>query len=77
MVGGKRNTVTNLTNCLIDQSKSTFAMTALIWRCLFQLMVRVLQQAERRVHVRLLGQGVSDTHARRDGQRDEQLLPRY
>jgi len=76
-MGGVGDAVTNLTNGLIDQSERTLAMATFIGRRLFQLMVRVLQQAERGVHVRLLSQSVSDTHARRDGQRQEQSLARY
>jgi hypothetical protein len=77
MMGSKRNALANLTDRLIDQTKGNFAMAAFIGRCLFQLMVRVLQQAQRGVHVRLLGQGISRPHARRDGQRNEQSLARY
>ena len=76
-MGGKRNAVTNLTNRLVDQRQSALAMAALVGRCLLELMARVLQQVERGVHVRLLGQGVPDAHACRDGERDEQSLARY
>jgi hypothetical protein len=77
MLGSEDDAVTNLTDRLINETESALAVTARIGRRQFQLVMRILQQAQRSVHVRLLGQSVSNSHAGRDGQRQEQSLARY
>jgi len=69
-MGGELNAVANLANRLIDQRKRALAMAALVGHCVFQFMVRVLQQAERGVHIWLLGGRIA--HAGRDGRGDKQ-----
>jgi hypothetical protein len=64
----------NLAHRLVDQGKTAFAVATFVGLGPCQFGARVLQQSERRIHMRLLAESVSNSHARRDQNSEQNLM---